>query len=146
MPALFIFLSSSTPSVFPIPASPEWPPLPVVASCWKPACSVLLAVSSPWRGELIDDCALAKRVQVTGYKTMDRHYAFCAESPALQSSGGIWNMGSPSAFTPTSLLLSLTVYLYSHNDNCVLVAVIGLVFFPATMAKAFQLLFGGHDG
>jgi hopene-associated glycosyltransferase HpnB len=87
------------------------------------------------RGELIDDCALAKRVKAHGYKTWMGLTHSVRSHRAYNHLAGIWNMVARTAFAQlrySALLLFLCSVLMV---SAFWLPIAGL-FFPATAAKA----------
>jgi len=89
------------------------------------------------RNELIDDCALAKRVKSAGYKTWIGLTHSVRSQRSYENLTGIWNMVARSAFCQlrysSMLLIGTTVVI-----SVVFCLPVAGLFFPAASAKAIS--------
>ncbi|PIP07490.1 MAG: glycosyl transferase [Syntrophobacteraceae bacterium CG23_combo_of_CG06-09_8_20_14_all_50_8] len=90
------------------------------------------------RGELIDDCALAKRVKLQGYRTWIGITHSARSLRPYNHLGEIWNMVARSAFAQLHYSFLLLLLCTAIMITAFWLPVMGL-FFPVTMAKAISV-------
>lgn len=90
------------------------------------------------RNELIDDCALARKVKSRGYKTWLGLTHSALSNRTYHSLGAVWNMVTRSAFTQLHYSLPMLILMTGTFIFCFWVPVAGLVF-PSTTARLLSI-------